>query len=66
MGKSGRQYRPGAGDSCKGASALRNLPNGSVVEKAIELASIGVTFYDFKPAHYTAQAVQAVLEEATQ
>lgn len=34
--------------------------------KAIGLASIGVTFHDFKPAHYTAQAVQAVLEEATQ
>jgi len=34
-------------------------------QKAIRLATIGVTFHDFKPAHYTAQAVQAVLEEGT-
>lgn len=34
-------------------------------QKAIRLATVGVTFHDFKPAHYTAQAVQAVLEEGT-
>jgi hypothetical protein len=67
VGRGGGEYRPSAGDPCKGASALRDLPAGSVnkirVQKAIRLAAVGVTFHDFKPAHYTAQAVQAVLEE---
>jgi hypothetical protein len=70
VGRDAPEYRPSAGDLCKGASALRNLPNGPVnkirVQKAIRLASVDVTFHDFKPAHYTAQAVQAVLEEGTQ
>jgi hypothetical protein len=69
VGRGGREYRPSFGDPCKGASALGNLPGGSVnrirVQKAIRLASVGVTFHDFKPAHFTAQAVQAVLEEGT-
>jgi hypothetical protein len=67
VGRGSGEYRTAAGDPCKGASALQKLPGDSVnrirVEKAIRLASVGVTFHDFKPAHYTAQAVQAVLEE---
>ena len=69
VGRGAREYRPGVGDACKGASALRNLPSGSVnkirVQKAIRLASVGITFHDFKPAHFTSQAVQAVLQEGT-
>ena len=69
VGRGASEYRLKAGDPCKGASALKSLPSGSVnkirVQKAIRLASVGVTFHDFKPAHYTAQAVQAVLEEGT-
>jgi hypothetical protein len=69
VGRDGREFRAKAGDPCKGASALQNLANGSVnrirVQKAIRLADVGVTFHDFKPAHFTAQAVQAVLEEGT-
>ncbi len=69
VGRGDREYRPSAGDPCAGASAARNLPRSSVnrirVQKAIRLASVGVTFHDFKPAHYTAQAVHAVLEEGT-
>jgi hypothetical protein len=61
------EYRPDAGDPCDGAGALRNVPHGSAnsirMQKAIKLASVGVTFHDFKPAHYTAQTLQAVLEE---
>ncbi len=67
VGRGQAEYRPGAGDPCNGISALRKVPRGSVnsirIQKAIKLASVGVTFHDFKPAHYTAQAVQAVLEE---
>ena len=70
VGRGAREYKPGIGDPCKGASALWKSPSGSVnrirIEKAIRLASVGVTFHDFKSAHFTAQAVQAVLEEATQ
>ena len=69
VGRGASEYRPAVGDPCKGASALENLPGGSVnkirVQKAIRLASVGVTFHDFKPAHFTAQAVEAVLEEGT-
>ncbi len=69
VGHGAGDYRPRAGDPCKGASALQRLPRSSVgrirVQKAIRLARVGVTFHDFKPAHYTAQAVQAVLEEGT-
>jgi hypothetical protein len=46
---------------------LHQLPAGSAncirIEKAIRLATVGVTFHDFKPAHYTAQAAKAVLDE---
>jgi hypothetical protein len=70
VGPQGQEYRSRVGDPCKGASAFRKLPNDSVnrirVQKAIRLASVGVTFHDFKPAHFTAQAVRAVLEEGTQ
>ncbi len=69
VGRRGDDYRASAGDPCKGAGALQNLPPNSVnrirVGKAIRLASVGVTFHDFEPAHYTAQAVQAVLAEGT-
>ncbi len=67
VGQGAEGYRPRAGDPCHGASALRSLPRKSVnsirVQKAIRLARVGVTFHDFPPAHYTAQAVQAVLAE---
>jgi hypothetical protein len=69
VGREGREFVANAGDPCKGAGALPNLSNGSVnrirVQKAIRLANVGVTFHDFKPAHFTARAVQAVLEEGT-
>lgn len=67
VGRGDSEYRSKAGEPCRGASAMRSLPDGSInrirVQKAIRLASVGVTFHDFKPAHFTAQAVQAVLEE---
>lgn len=70
VGLRGQEYRSRVGDPCKGASAFRKLPSDSVnrirVQKAIRLASVGVTFHDFKPAHFTAHAVRAVLEEGTQ
>ncbi len=69
VGSRAAEYRAEAGNPCNGEAALRKLPQGSAnkirAEKAIRLAAVGVTFHDFKPAHYTAQAVQAVLEEAT-
>ena len=69
VGRGDDEFRSNVGDPCKGASALRTLPNGSVnrirVQKAIRLAIVGVTFHDFKPAQFTAQAVRAVLEECT-
>ena len=53
--------------ACSGAGAAAGLPAGSAnrirVEKAIKLAAVGVTFHDFKPAHFTALATQAVLDE---
>jgi hypothetical protein len=67
VGRDAIGYHPSAGDPCQGQGALKTLPAGSVnqirVRKAIQLASVGVTFQDFKPAHYTALAVQAVLDE---
>jgi hypothetical protein len=52
-----------------GSGVVRQLPEGSVnkirVEKAIGLAAVGVIFHDFDTAHFTAQAVQAVLLEGT-
>jgi hypothetical protein len=57
----------GDGGPCAGPGALRQLPAGSAnhvrVQKAIPLARGGVTFHDFKPAHFTAMAVEAVLDE---
>lgn len=68
-GSQGPDYRRSAGEPCSGSGALRELPEGSVnkirVEKAIQLAAVGVTFHDFDPAHFTAQAVRAVLLEGT-
>jgi hypothetical protein len=68
-GQHGPAYRPVTGNPCTGAGAERGLPAGSAnqvrVQKAIRLAVVGVTFHDFKPAHLTAEAVQAVLEEGT-
>lgn len=69
VGRGASSYRSDAGDPCKGTGALRTLPSRSVnrirVQKAIRLAEVGVTFHDFKPAHFTAQAVEAVLAEGT-
>ena len=66
-GPNGPDYRREVGDPCTGAGAVNDLPNGSVnkirVEKAIRLLAVGVTFHDFPPAHFTAQAVDAVLRE---
>ncbi len=68
-GEGGHGYRAAAGGACAGAGAEQRLPASSVnlirVRKAIHLASVGVTFHDFKPARHTAQAVQAVLQEGT-
>ena len=66
-GKGGSEYSASAGDPCKGSGALDATAPGSAnrlrVTKAIRLLTVGVTFQDFKPAHYVAQAVQAVLAE---
>lgn len=66
-GPQGADYRAAAGAPCPGAGAVNELPSNSVnhirVGKAIRLAVVGVTFHDFKPAHFTAAAVQAVLDE---
>lgn len=66
-GKGGSEYRASAGDPCNGSGALDATAPGSAnrvrVTKAIRLLTVGVTFQDFKPAHYVAQAVQAVLAE---
>jgi hypothetical protein len=66
-GVQGPDYLKSAGDACSGAGAVDELPQGSAnrvrVGKAIRLAAVGVTFHDFDPAHFTAQAVQAVLLE---
>lgn len=68
-GPHGADYHGAGGNPCSGSGAIRDLPPSSVnrirVTKAIRLASVGVTFQDFKPAHLTAQAVRAVLEEGT-
>jgi hypothetical protein len=68
-GPKGPTYDPKLSDPCGSKGALDELPAGSGnrvhAQKAIELARVGVTFHDFKPAHYTAQAVRAVLEEAS-
>lgn len=68
-GPKGRDYDLEPGDPCGGKGALQALPVGSAnrtrAQKAVELARVGVTFHDFKPAHDTALAVEAVLEEAT-
>lgn len=54
---------------CTGRGALDDLPSGSAnrirADKALRLSRIAVTFHDYRPAHYTALAVQAVIEEAT-
>lgn len=63
--RAGRRGAP-AGGPCSGPGAVHQLPARSAnhvrVEKAIRLAVVGVTFHDFKPAHFTAQAVKAVLD----
>ncbi|WP_028231038.1 hypothetical protein [Paraburkholderia mimosarum] len=67
VGRDGDGFRAEASDECHGNGALNTLPAQSVnrirVRKAIQLARVGVTFHDFLPAHYTALAVQAVLDE---
>jgi len=69
-GPQGEDYRSIGKDACPaGAGAESDLPAGSVnrirIYKAIRLGSVGVTFHDFEPAHFTAQAMQAVLDEGT-
>ena len=55
------------GDRCEGESALLKLPKGAPAgvraRQAVGLASVGMTLEDFKPMHYTALAVRAVLRE---
>lgn len=41
----------------------KNSANLVKVQNAIRLATVVVTFHDFLPAHYTSQAVQAVMQE---
>lgn len=58
-GPQGEDYRSVCKDACPvGAGAERDLPAGSVNQirtyKPIRLGSVGVTFHDFKPAHFTA------------
>jgi hypothetical protein len=69
-GHRGPDYRTLGEFSCAGEGAVNELPVKSVnhirVEKAIKLSAVGVTFHDFKPAHFTAAAVQAVLDEGVQ
>jgi hypothetical protein len=69
-GRRGSDYRALAESSCAGVGAVNELPPKSAdhvrVEKAIKLAAVGVTFHDFKPAHFAAAAVQAVLDEGVQ
>ena len=66
-GANGPDDQTSAAAACSGAGAAVGLPVGSAnhirVEKAIKLAAVGVTFHDFKPAHFTALATQAVLDE---
>ena len=67
-GPKGEDYRAVSGDACTGsAGAEHDLPAGSVnrirVYKAIRLGAVGITFHDFKPTHYTALAMQAILDE---
>ncbi len=69
-GPQGEDFRSAGQDPCSGgAGAERDLPAGSVnrvrTYKAIRLGSVGITFHDFEPAHYTARAMQAVLDEGT-
>jgi hypothetical protein len=67
-GPNGPDYRKKAGDPCTGPGAVNQLPDGDInkirVQKAIGLLSVGVTFHDLPPAHFTALAVNAVLLEA--
>jgi hypothetical protein len=69
VGRGGGEYRPSAGDPCKGASALRDLPAGSVnkirVQKAIRLAAVGITFHGFKPAHSPHKPCRLSLKKAS-
>ncbi len=65
-GRGGANDQASAG-ACSEAGAAAGLPAGSAnhirVEKASKLAAVAVTLHDFKPAHFTALAVQAVLDE---
>jgi hypothetical protein len=66
-GASGPEHQASAPAACSSAGAAAGLPIGSAnhirVEKASKLAAVAVTFHDFRPAHFTALAVQAVLDE---
>jgi hypothetical protein len=66
-GPQGPEYRTAVGAPCTGSGAVNELRLNSVnhirVGKAIRLAAVGVTFHDFKPAHFTVEAVRAVLDE---
>lgn len=68
-GVHGVEYRSSVGGSCHGEGAANDLPANSVnrirVEKAIKLLQVGITFHDYKPAHFTAEAVKSVLDEGT-
>ncbi|KEZ76028.1 hypothetical protein [Salinisphaera hydrothermalis] len=66
-GPPGRDSQAAAGDPCHGKAALDALPHHSAnrvrARKAIKAARIAVTLHDEPPAHYLAQAVQAMLTE---
>jgi hypothetical protein len=72
VGPNGEGFDAKAGNPCQGqGNGALNDMTGSMQEKdtlkqALALAKIGVTIQDHKPANYTAMAVKALLEEATQ
>ncbi len=69
-GSTGKDFKASAGNPCMGKGALQTLPKGSAnlvrARKAIALARVGVTLHDVPPAHYVAQAIQAILTEDQQ
>jgi len=67
-GSKGRDYKKALGNPCTGQGALQSLPKGSAdrvrAQKAIALARVAVTLHHVPPAHYVAQAVNAILRES--
>lgn len=71
VGKHGQAFYAAAGDPCKGQGngALNDFSGSAaaktILEQAKSLAEIGVKEDNLKAAQYTAQAVQALLQDAT-